>query len=318
MELDMTKGKIMRLIIMFALPLFLSNLFQQIYNITDTAIVGHALGDHALSAVGSVSSIYSLVTSICFGMTNGFAILISQYFGAKNEAQMKKSIAGTIELSLLVTILLSLICSIFLKKFLVLLNTPREIFEDAYSYIKIIVAFMAVTVFYNMLASILRAVGNSRTPLMFLIVSSLLNVVLDLLFIMVFKWGIAGAAYATVLAQFVSGILCLIYILKKCPSLHLKKKDFVLPRTLVPELLSSGLAMSLMYAVVNVGTVILQSGINGLGPSTIAAHVSARKISEIYMMPCATLSGTMEPEKWSACGRALKKAICLAGCGPLL
>lgn len=293
MKMDMTKGSPLKLILLFALPLFASNLFQQFYNLADTAIVGHTLGDYALSAVGSVSSVYGLVMSVCFGMTNGFAILISRYFGAKDEGRMKQAIAGTVLLSILVALALTLFCCLFLKQFLVLLNTPEEIFQDAYVYIIIIVACLVVTVFYNMLASILRALGNSRTPLLFLVISSLLNVVLDFLFIVGFSLGIAGAAYATVLAQLVSGVLCLIYIKWKCPILKLRKEDFCLSKDMVKELFSSGFAMSMMYAVVNVGTVILQSGINGLGSNVIAAHVSARKISEIYMMPCSTLASTI-------------------------
>lgn len=293
MKMNMTVGNPLKLIITFALPLFASNLFQQFYNIADTAIVGHTLGDHALSAVGSVSSIYGLVTALCFGMTNGFAILISKYFGAQDERRMKHAIAGTIVLSFAVTMVLTVVCCAGLPAFLRALHTPEEIYDDAYTYIFIIVALCIVTVFYNMLASILRALGNSMIPLVFLVLSSLLNIGLDLLFIAVFHWGIAGAAYATVLAQLVSGILCFLYIARCCPALRLQKADFALTGDMVRELLASGAAMSLMYAVVNVGTVILQSGINELGADVIAAHVSARKISEIYMMVCSTLSATM-------------------------
>lgn len=293
MKLDMTKGKPLRLIVLFALPLFFSSLFQQFYNIADTAIVGHTLGDHALSAVGSVSSVYSLITSICFGLTNGFAILISRYFGAGDEKKMKQAIGGTVMLSLSATVMITIFCVFLLKPALRLLHTPEEIFADAYSYIRVIVFCCIVTVFYNMLASILRALGNSTVPLVFLIISSLLNIGLDLLFISVFHMGIAGAAWATVLAQGISGMLCFVYILKYCPSLRLKAEDFCLSGEQIRELLASGAGMSLMWAVVNIGTVILQSGINGLGANTIAAHVSARKISEIYMMVGATLSNTM-------------------------
>lgn len=293
MNMDMTKGNPTKLILLFALPLFASNLFQQFYNLADTAIVGHILGDQALSAVGAVSSIYALMTSICFGMTNGFSILISKYFGAKDEKRQKQAMAGTVLLSMVVAVVMTIVCCLLLKPFMAALHTPEEIFQDAYTYIVIIVGAMVVMVFYNMLASILRAVGNSRTPLLFLVISSFLNIVLDFLFIGVCSFGIAGAAWATVLSQLVSGILCLFYMVKKCPELSLCKADFSLTVNMTSELLSSGFAMSLMYAVVNVGTVILQSGINQLGTSTIAAHVAARKISEIYMMPCSTLSATM-------------------------
>lgn len=293
MKTDMTKGNPLRLILMFAFPLFLSSLFQQFYNIADTAIVGHALGDHALSAVGAVGSVFGLISSICFGLTNGFAILISRYFGAGDEKKMKQAIAGTIVLSLSATVLITGLAVFVLKPALRLLHTPKEIFDDAYQYIYIIVLCCVVMVGYNMLSSILRALGNSLVPLIFLIISSLLNIGMDLLFIKSFHMGIAGAAWATVLAQGISGLFCLIYIIRYCPSLRLSKEDFKIPGELIRELLLSGIAMSLMWAVVNMGTVILQSGINGLGADTIAAHISARKISEIYMMVGSALASTI-------------------------
>lgn len=293
MKIDMTKGSPLRLVLLFALPLFASNLFQQFYNLADTAIVGHTLGDRALSAVGSVSSIYGLIMSLCFGMTNGFAILISKYFGAGDEKRMRQAMAGTIMLSLAFTVILTVIASLLLKPVMRILNTPDEIFQNAYTYISIVVGCCVVMVFYNMLASILRALGNSTIPLVFLVISSVLNIGLDLLFIVGFHLGIAGAAYATVLAQFLSGLACLIYILKCLPELRLSIEDFKLEGWQIRELLASGASMSLMWAVVNIGTLILQSGINGLGTNTIAAHVAARKISEIYMMGCSTLASTM-------------------------
>lgn len=293
MERNLTQGKPLKLILTFALPILISNVFQQFYNIADTAIVGHTLGDHALSAVGSVSSVYGLIISICTGLTSGFSILVSKYFGAKDDKNMKRSVAGTIMLSIFAALIMILICVGALKPLLHMLHTPTEIFADAYKYISIIVFCCIVTVLYNMQANILIALGNSIAPLVFLIVSSLSNIGLDLLFIKTFDMGIAGAAWATVLAQGISAVCCFLYILKCCPMLRLSKEDFKLPRALVKELLASGTAMSMMWAVVNIGTVILQSGINGLGANTIAAHVSARKISEIYMMVGSTLASTM-------------------------
>lgn len=293
MKLDMTKGKPLRLIILFALPLFLSSVFQQFYNIADAAIVGHILGDSALSAVGAVSPVYNLVTSICFGLTNGFSILISKYFGAGDEKKMKQSIAGTMMLSLGLTAVLTVVCVLTIKPVLTLLNTPKDIYSDAYGYIIIIIACCMTTTFYNMLASIMRALGNSRIPLVFLIISSVLNIALDLFFIKTLDMGIKGAAWATVAAQLISGILCFIYIIRYCPALKLKKDDFRLRPWQIAELMSAGIAMSLMWAVVNLGTVILQWGINGFGENVIAGHVTARKISSLYMMLGATLSNTM-------------------------
>ena len=293
MKLDMTKGNITKLILLFAFPLLLSNIFQQFYNIADTAIVGHLLGDDALSAVGTVSVIYGLVLSFCFGMTHGFALLISRSFGAGDMVMMKKSIAGTIKLAIMVSLLLTAVMLAVLKPVMRIIKTPEEVFETGYSYIVVIVCCLVVTTFYNMWSSILRAVGNTTAPLVFLIISSLSNVGLDILFIGGFKLGVSGAAYATVLAQVFSGILCFIYVIMFCPELKVTREDFKLEPELVKELLASGLAMSLMFVIVNVGTVILQTGINGLGTGTIAAHVAARKASEVFMTPVAILSQTI-------------------------
>ena len=293
MERDMTKGSPAKLILLFGLPILLSNVFQQFYNIADTAIVGHMLGDQALSAVGAVSSVYSLMLAISFGLTNGFTIPVSKYFGSKEEENMRKAIAATILLSFVAALLMTLIGVAGMRWFLKLLHIPAAIQEDGYRYIIIIAMFFAVNFLYNTMASILRAMGNSVLPLVILIVSTLFNIVLDVVFISVLQMGIAGAAYATVLAQLVASVICFGYIVTCCPALHLKKEDFNLDREIVMEVGSSGVAMAMMFGVVNIGTVILQSGINGLGVDTIAAHVSARKISDVYMMPASALGSTM-------------------------
>lgn len=293
MKADMTKGNPLKLIILFAVPLFFSNLFQQIYNLSDTAIVGHVLGDQSLSAVGSVSSVYGLITSLCFGMTGGFSLLTARYFGAGEEKNMKRSIAATVVLSGGFTLTMTLVCTIFMKTFMKMLHIPSEIFDEAYSYIIIIVSLCIVSVLYNMLSGILRALGNSVVPLIFLIVSSAINIGLDFLLMVYFRMSVTGAALATVIAQLISGILCLIYIGKCFPQIHLKRSDFCFTWPFIREMLLSGFAMSMMMAVVNTGTVILQSGINQLGGDIIAGHTAARKISEIFMMVGSTLSATM-------------------------
>lgn len=293
MKTDMTKGDPLKLILMFAVPLFMSNLFQQIYNISDTAIVGHILGDQALSSMGAVSSLYGLIMSLCLGMTSGFSLLTARYFGANDEKNLKRSIAATTVLSGGFTIILTLISVLFLKTFLHWLHTPDDIFENSYRYISIIVSCCIVTVFYNMLSGIMRALGNSLVPLIFLIISSVMNIGLDILFMMPLGFGVAGAAFATVLAQLISGILCLLYIIRKCPQIHIHKEDFSFTGAFIKEMFLTGLAMSMMMAVVNTGTVILQSGINNLGSAMIAGHTAARKISEIFMMAGSTLSATM-------------------------
>lgn len=293
MNRDLTVGSPFKLILLFGIPLLLSNLFQQFYNLADTAIVGNTLHDEALSAIGSVSVIFGLLTSLCFGCSSGFSIVIAKHFGSGDIKKMKNAVANTIVLGVIINVVLTLIFTLLLKPFMRLLNTPEEIFDKAYSYIIIIITCCIVMMFYNMLASILRAIGNSRVPLIFLIISSGLNIGLDLLFIIVFKWGLPGAAWATVIAQLISGLGCLVYIIKACPILKLGPENFKLEGYMVRDLLASGAAMALMYAVVNIGTVILQSGINGLGKEVIAAHVSARKISELLMLGGSSLSATV-------------------------
>ena len=251
------------------------------------------LGDQALSAVGAVRSVYGLLLSISFGLTNGFSILVSRYYGSKEETKMRKSIAATILLSALSAVSMTLLGVLGMRWFLNRTHIPEEIKEDGYRYIIVIVAFMAVNFLYNAMSSVLRALGNSLVPLVILVVSTLLNIVLDVVFISFGHMGIVGAAYATVLAQLVSSVICLIYIVKCCPALHLQKRDFQLDKTIVSEVFASGVAMAMMFGVVNIGTVILQSGINGLGVHTIAAHVAARKVSEVYMMPASALGSTM-------------------------
>lgn len=293
MKKDLTVGSPLKLILAFGLPLLLSNLFQQCYNLADTAIVGNTLGDEALSAIGSVSVIFGLLTSLCFGMSNGFSILVAKFFGAGDEKRMKKAVAWTILLGIIVNVVLTTTFTLLLKPFMRLLNTPEEIFDNAYSYIIVIVTCCIVMMFYNMLASTLRALGNSKIPLVFLIISSALNIGMDLFFIQGLRLGLPGAAWATVIAQLISGVCCLIYIIKKCPELKLTRDDFRFDGQMIKDLLASGAAMALMFAVVNVGTVILQSGINGLGTETIAAHVAARKISELLMLGGSALASTV-------------------------
>lgn len=293
MQMDMTTGSCAKAILFFAIPLFLSNLFQQFYNLADTAIVGHILGDHALSAVGSVSTIYGVLTVFCFGLTSGFSILLSQYFGSNDEKSLKKGIAASVVLSFASAGILSVASAVFMKPIMRAIHVSDTLFDDAYTYIMIITVGLVVNVAYNLLSSVLRSVGNSKTPLLFLTISSFLNIFLDILFIKGFGWGIAGAAYATVLAQAVSAALCFGYIAVKCRELIPHKEDFVVQKEYYRKLISYGSSMALMYTIVNIGSLILQIGINGLGTDVVAAHITARKISELFMMPGSTVAGAL-------------------------
>ena len=279
----------------FAFPLLLSNLFQQFYNLVDTAIVGHILGDDALSAVGSVSTIYGLYLSLSFGMCNGFAILISQAFGAGRKEEIKKCINGTVLLSVLLAVGLTVVSVLTLSGFMRLIHVGEKIFDEARAYILIVLLGLCVTMLYNMFSAIMRAMGNSLMPFLFLVAGTVLNILLDYLFIAVFHQGVKGAAYATVLAQFISVLLCIAYLMifdRELFSLR-DLKEYPPSAALLKNLFLSGLALAMMYAVVNVGTVVLQRGINGLGEATVAAHVTARKISELCMTIFSCICSTV-------------------------
>lgn len=289
-KVDFLQGPIIRSLFIFAIPLFISSVFQQMYNMVDTMIVGNYLGDQALAAMGACSSISDLMVGFCLGVGNGMAVVAARSFGAGNQKVLKKSVAMTIVLGALVTVVISVLGSAALKPLMVLLNTPVEIIDQSYSYVSIIVACALVMLAYNLSAGMLRAIGNSFMPLIFLIISSGLNVVLDILFISQFNMGIQGAAIATVISQGVSAILCILYIWKKAPMLVPGREHFTFDKNLCSELLGQGLSMGLMGSIVSCGTVILQSGINGFGTLIIAGHTAARKLHSVCMMFMATMS----------------------------
>lgn len=295
---DMTTGIPIKVIIQFAIPLLIGTLFQQAYNIIDTMIAGYNLGDDAIAAIGATSALYSVLIYFANGMNNGFGIVMAQIFGAKNLSKMKKAAAATIILNIMTTILLTITVLPFLRLLLHWLDTPQEIFDMAYQYIFIILAGMTATIGYNMCSGFMRAVGNSRTPLYFLIASCGINIVLDILFILGLHLGVAGAALATVAAQLISAILCTIYIIKKYRIYMPEKKDWQLSKELVLEMLSTGISMGLMSSVLAIGSIILQKGINHLGKDIITAHTASRRLFEFLMMPlqavaaaCSTFTG---------------------------
>ncbi len=321
---DMTVGDPIKLILNFAIPLFIGNIFQQIYSITDTIIIGHRLGDLAIASIGATSSVFSLLMNFAAGLNSGYGIIVSQSYGAKNYEKLKQSIATMIILNTGVTIFLTTVALVFIRPFMQLMNTPASIFEDAYTYISIILSGMFVTISYNMFAGIMRAVGNSKTPLYFLILSCVINISLDLLFIVTFDLGILGAAVATVIAQAVSAILCGIYVFRKYREILPSKKDYRLHLPLVREMSTSGMTMALMLCVVDIGTVIYQRAINGLGELLIVSHTTGRKIVSIFTMPfgsIAAANATFVSQNWGAGKKerindSLKKVIILVvGCG---
>lgn len=286
---DLTTGKTWKLLLIFALPTLLSNVFQQFYNLADTAIAGHILGDNALVAIGASSTINSLVLSFAWGLNGGFGIIIAQSFGAKDNNKLKKSVA----ISLLINVIFSLfvcIVSIFASKpMLKLLNTPTARLNEANSYIAVILAFIIVPMLYNLEAVILRSLGDSKTPLYFLIFSSVLNIVLDYVLIKFTNMGVMGAAVATVLAQFLSVVLCFIVILKNFKIIKLSREDFKFSPALFKNMMGAGMAMAIMNSIFSIGSIIMQGSINALGDDIIAAHLGSRKVAEMFMQPLVTI-----------------------------
>ena len=301
--LDMTQGNAVRMILAFAIPLFIGNIFQQVYSMVDTMVAGYCLGDQAIAAIGATSSLYGLVIDLAWGLNSGFSLVVTQAFGAHDQGKLRKAIGGMMLLDGVITAVLTVLALLFLTPLMRLMNTPDSIFEQAYSYMAVIFAGMLATICYNMFAGILRAYGNSKTPLYFLIFSSLLNIALDLLFVAVFHMGVGGAALATIVSQAVSGILTGIYVYRTYRDMMPRREDFRLDKRLTKELLSTGSAMAFMYSVISLGSVVFQGATNALGEAVITAHTAARRIINILMQPLSTVmdaSGTFVAQNWGA------------------
>lgn len=293
MTKDMTTGNPVKLILLFSIPLLIGNIFQQFYSMVDTIIVGRFLGVSALAAVGSTGSMTFLIIGFVLGLASGFSVLVSQKFGANDEEGLKKAVASAIVLSVISCIIITVISVLTAKPLLRLMNTPNDIINDSAAYITVIFAGTAATFFYNMISGILRALGDSKTPLYFLIVSSILNIVLDLVFIVNFKMGVSGAALATVISQGVSGLLCLIYTAKKFPILHLKKEHFKFESEYIKQHLNIGIPMALQFSITAIGAVILQGAVNAFGSTVVAAHTAASRVEQLVMQPSITFGVTM-------------------------
>lgn len=301
--MDMTQGSPTKLILAFAIPLFIGNIFQQVYSMVDTMVAGYNLGDNAIAAIGATSSLYGLIIGLASGLNSGYAIVVTQCFGAHDERKLKASIAGMMGLDAVVAVVLTVLSLGFLRPLMGFMNTPDAIFGQAYSYIAVICAGMAATIAYNMFAGILRAFGNSRTSLYFLILSSVLNMGMDILFVAVLHLGVAGAALATVIAQAVSVALCGIYVYRHYREMLPGREDFHVAPEMIAELFSNGIAMALMYCVVDLGSVVFQRANNALAETIITAHTASRRIIGIMMQPLATVataSSTFVGQNWGA------------------
>ncbi|MCI6719730.1 MAG: MATE family efflux transporter [Clostridiales bacterium] len=290
---DLTKGSPLPLILGFAVPVLIGNLFQLFYNLADTRIVGSFLGDQALAAVGATSSLNSLMIGMMNGLSNGFAMIPARNFGANDREQVRRSIGAIFVLSLLTTAVLTVLTVGFLPQILSMLNTPSDLIGQAAAYFRIILLGMTVTLLYNVSASVLRAIGDSVTPLLFLILAAVLNVGLDLLCVGVLRLGVQGAALATVAAQTVSVVCCLLYARKKYPMFWPKREDFRVSVNLAGQLYGAGVSMALMLSLVNFGSVFLQGVINTFGVNIIVAHTAARRLTELFMLPMAVLGVTL-------------------------
>lgn len=262
MQNDMTKGSPLRLIVLFTLPVLIGNLFQNFYNMVDSVIVGRFLGVNALAAVGATGTIAFLIFGWINGITGGFGIMLAQSFGAGDEKHLRHYTAMSVYLCTAMAVLMAgglLLANGWILK---TMNTPDSIFEDTKSYIGIVYAGIPITIAYNMLASISRSMGDSRTPLIFLVISSVLNIVLDLVFVAVLPMGVEGAAYATVLAQAVSAVACFFYVRKKYEILHLKKEDMKFSWNSAGRLMMMGLPMGLQFSITAIGTMMVQAAVN--------------------------------------------------------
>lgn len=292
-SVDLLHGPILKSMLVFAIPLFFSGVFQQLYNTMDTVIIGHTLGDEALAAMGAAGAVYDLLMGFALGIGNGLAIVTARSFGSGDMEQLKKSVAASIVIGGCITVLITILIQFVLYPFLEVLNTPPQIMEQSYRYISTITRFIVVMFAYNLCAGLLRAIGNSVMPLVFLVLSSILNIILDLFFITRLQMGVQGAAVATVIAQGVSVAACLVYIAHKAGILIPGKEHFVRDKKLYQEMLAQGLSMGLMNSLVNAGSAVLQSGINGLGYLVIAGHTAARKLFQFLMMPFIAISQTI-------------------------
>lgn len=282
---DLTTGKPLPAIVKMSLPIMAGNLFQQFYGLTDTIIVGRLLGKYALAAVGSTSSLYNMILWFANGVAGGFAIILAQKFGAHRYKELRQRLALSIMLSAAVSLIVTACSLLFIRQTLHVMHTPAEIYPDAERYIITMLAGLTATVAYNMAAAVLRALGDSRTPLYFLIFSSFLNIGLDILFIGPLGWGTAGAARATVLAQTISAILCILYMWRRYPVLHLTRSDWVFVPKDAAQMLRLGLPLGFMGVLTASGIIILQVAINSFGAASMAAYAAASKVENLFTFP---------------------------------
>ncbi len=309
MTKDLTKGSPAKLIVMFTLPLLIGNIFQQLYNMADTLIVGRTIGPDALAAVGCTGSVMFFIIGFAQGMTSGLSIVVAQRFGAGDEEGVRRSFATGIIIAGGVTVVLTTIAVLLARPVLELMQTPQKIIDDAYSYIVVIYAGIAASVLFNFLSNVLRALGDSRTPLIFLVTASLLNIGLDFVFILGCSMGVSGAAFATVISQAVSGLLCLAYIVKRFPILHIKRGDWRQGKGQILLHIRLALPMGFQSSIIAIGTITVQIALNTLGTTAVTAYTAASKIDNLMTMPSMSFGIAMATYTAQNYGANLVKRI---------
>lgn len=300
--MDMTEGSSMKLIMKFSVPLLIGNLFQQVYSLVDSIVVGRHLGANALGGVGSVGMISFLFFSLCNGMASGIGVVISRHFGAKKEEQVKKAIANALFVILAVGALVSILGYCFAGPIIRLMKTPAETFDYAYTYMRITCGFTIAVAIYNGISAVLRALGDSKTPLIFLMIASAINVVLDIVFVIYMDMGVAGAAYATVLSQILSSVGSICYAVKTNPYFRLKRGHFKFDRDIMKEDFSIGIPMAVQTSMISISCSILQTLINGYGPEVMAAYTATGKVEGIIFQPFSSLGLALSTFAGQNCG----------------
>lgn len=285
MALDMREGNPTKLMLRFALPMLIGNIFQQLYNMVDSIVVGRFIGKNALAAVGTSFSIMNFITLVIIGLCMGSSVVISLYYGAEDYDNLKSVISTSFIFMLIITIVLSVSMFLFAENFLILIQTPKNILTDSTNYLQIIFAGLIFTFLFNASASLLRALGDSKTPLYFLILSSIINIVLDLLFVIKFNMGVPGVAYATIIAQAISSILCLIYSFSTIPIIRMTRDEFVFDTKLFPKITKYSLLASMQQSIMSFGMVAVQGIVNSFGENVIAAYTAAVKIDSLAYLP---------------------------------
>lgn len=293
MTSDLTAGKPLRKIILFTIPIFIGNVFQQLYSMVDAIIVGQTINNDALAGVGATGAISFLIIGFVQGLTAGFAVKTSQLFGAKDEEGVRRSIASSILLGAVLTVVLTAVSVVTTMPLLKLMQTPDDIIGYSYDYIVTIYWGLIATVFYNLGSSVLRAIGDSRTPLVFLVVAAVLNVGLDFLFIVAFKMGVAGAGWATVLSQGVSAIGCFAFLFARFKRFRIRGKHFANPLMFYWQHMAIGLPMALQFSITSIGMMVQQTALNKLGSVAVTAYTAASKIDNLATQSLYALGSTV-------------------------